>query len=85
MALERMQPLLLDKHVRQLVRLQSQVVCPFEVLILQRRAGLRDIAANLRHCVLLIAAQAAGEAAQILFRRIQQFRGALLCLRSGVS
>lgn len=59
--------LLFNQHIRQLVRLQRQIVRPLQILVLQRRASLRNKAADLSNRVLFIAAQSARQALQILF------------------
>ena len=54
-----------------------------EILVLQGRTRLGYEAADLRYGVLLVAAKRAGDAAQLLFRGIEQLGGALLRLRKG--
>lgn len=59
---------------------EGEVVGAIEVLIFERGAGLRDIAADLGDGVLLIRAQRARDASQRLFRGVEQFRRVLLSL-----
>ena len=73
--------LLAQQDVCELVRFEGQIVSTFQVLILQSGAGLHDVAADLRNRILLVVAEGARQAVQVLLSGIQQLRCALLCLR----